>query len=64
MVARESDPEQTDWNEDTADLTHNESKFRPDGTVLLDLLECEPIQTRQLCDRGKVICVIPVPEWL
>ena len=53
-VGRESDPEQTDWNENTADLTHEESEFRPDGAVLLDLLEGEPILTRQLFDQERV----------
>ena len=63
-VGRESDPEETDRHEDTADLTHDKSEFRPDGTVLLDLLTCEPIQTRQIRGKWKVICVIPVPKWL
>jgi len=43
VVGRESDPEETDRDEHTADLTHNEPGFRPDGTVLLELLECEPV---------------------
>ena len=64
MVGREGDPEETDRDEDTANLAHDEPEFRPDGTVLLDLLECEPTRTRQLRDRGKVICLIPVPERL
>ena len=51
-VGCESDPEKTDRHEDTAGLTHDESEFRPDGTVLLDFLECEPTQTRQFIDRG------------
>ena len=65
-VGCESDPEKTDRHEDTAGLTHDESEFRPDGTVFLDFLECEPIQTRQFIDRrgGGMVCSIPVPKWL
>ena len=53
-VGREGDTEQTDRKEDTADLTHEESEFRPDGAVLLDLLEGEPVLTRQLFDRERI----------
>ena len=63
-VGRESDPEETDRDEDTACLTHDEPEFRPDGTVFLDLPECEPIQTRQLRDKWKVMRLIPIPERL
>lgn len=52
-VGRESDPEEADWHEDAADLTHDEPGFRPNGAVLLDLLEGEPIPTRQLRGKGR-----------
>ena len=64
VVGRESDPEETDRDENAASLTHDEPGFRPDSTVLLELLECEPIQTRQFRDRGKLLFLIPVPERL
>ena len=44
-VSRERDPEETDWDEDATNLAHDEPKFRPDGTVLLNLLKREPART-------------------
>ena len=78
-VGGESDPEETNRDENTTDLTHDESEFRPDGTVLLDLLECEPIRTRQCfdqerwyilylfqtgCDNAAIIMPTPIPRKL
>ena len=63
-VGRECDPEETDWDEDTANLTHFEPEFRPDGTVFLDLFEPKPTPTRQLFDQERVVCPIPIPDWL
>jgi hypothetical protein len=61
-VARERDPEKADWDEDTADLTHNESGFRPDGAMFLELLEREPTQTISRVVEGRLaIFPIPVP---
>ena len=52
-VSRESDPEETDRDEDTADLSRDKPGFRSNGTILLDILECEPMQTRQFFDQKR-----------
>jgi len=52
-VSRESDPEETNRDEDAADLTHDKPGFRSNVTILLDLLECEPIQTHQFFDQKR-----------
>jgi hypothetical protein len=45
-VGSERDPEKTNREEDTTDLTHDESGFRSDGTVLLDLLKRKSMHAR------------------
>ena len=54
-VGRECDREEADWDEDTADLTHDEPKFWADGTVFLDLSERKPSPTRQFLDQERVM---------
>lgn len=50
-VCRERDREEADWDEDTADLTHDEPEFWADGTVLLDLSERKSSPTCQFLDQ-------------
>jgi len=53
-VGRERYPKETNRDEDTTDLTHDESEFRSDGTVLLDLFERKPTQNGQPRGEEKV----------
>ena len=63
-VSRKCDPEETDRNEDTANLAHDKPEFRPNGTVLLDFFKCESAQACQFWGIKKPICLAPVPKWL
>ena len=63
-VCRECDPEESDRDEDTTDLTHDEPEFRSDGTVFLELFKCKPVKTRQSRRIEELVCLIPVPKWL
>ena len=63
-VGRESDPEETGRDKDTADLSHDKPESRQDVGVLLHLSERKPARNRQLCGKEKAVWLIPVPKCL
>ena len=63
-VGRESDPEETGRDKDTAGLAHHKPEFRQDVGVLLCLSERKPTRNRQLCGKEKAVWLISVPKCL
>ena len=47
-IGRESEPEETERDEDSTSLTHDKPEHWPDGTVVLDFLKHRLTQTCQL----------------